>query len=101
MPEFISHFFLLPQNVPLVISCSMSGWSVAAAHPGGCWAMYRSSARMTAELPTVQPRASVASWLSPWRSWAVSRLSVWVRGYRGCFLRVGFLAVIQRDHISS
>lgn len=87
--EITSHFFLLPQKVPLVISCSMSGWSIVAAHVGGCWAAYRSSARITAELPTVHPNASVASWLSPWSTWAVSRLRVWVRGKRGCFLGVG------------
>jgi hypothetical protein len=99
--ELLSHFFLLPQNVPLEISCSMRGWSAVAAHPGGCWATYRISARMTAELPTVQPKASVASWLSSWSNWEVSRLSVWVRGYRGCFRGVGFLAAIRRDHISA
>jgi hypothetical protein len=51
--EITSHFFFLPQTVPLAISCSMRGWSVAAAQVGGCCATYRSNARMTAELPTV------------------------------------------------
>jgi hypothetical protein len=98
--EFTSHFFLLPQNMPLLISCSISGWSVAAAHPGDCWAAYRSRARITAELPTVQPNASEASWLRPWSTWAVSRLKVWVRGYKGCFRGVGLRVAIERDHIS-
>ena len=78
--EIIPHFFLLPQNMPESISCAISGWRVAAVHPGGCWETYRMSARITAELPTVQPKASVASWLSSWSNWEVSRLSVWVRG---------------------
>jgi hypothetical protein len=98
--KLASHFFLLPQNVPLVISCSMKGWSAVAAHPGGCWAAYRSRARITAELPTVQPSASEASWLRPWSTWAVSRLKVWVRGYNGCFRGVGLRGAIHRDHIS-
>jgi hypothetical protein len=88
--KFTSHFFLLPQNVPLVISCSMSGWSAAAAHPGGCWAAYRSRARIIAELPTVHPRASEASWLSCWRRRSASWLSVKVWGESGCFLGVDF-----------
>jgi hypothetical protein len=93
--EFISHFFLLPQNVPLVISCSIRGWSAVAAHPGGCWATYRSNARMTAELPTVQPRASEASWLSCWRRRSASWLSVKVWGKSGCFLGADFARAIS------
>src|SRR3954454_19430050 len=86
--------------MPESISCAIRGWRVAAVHPGGCWATYRMSARITAELPTVQPKASVASWLSSWSNWEVSRLSVWVRGYRGCFRGVDVRVAILRDHIS-
>lgn len=73
--EFITHFFLLPQKMPLAISFSMSGWSVAAAHVGGCWAACRSRARIIAELPTVQPSASEASWLRCRRMVSVSWVS--------------------------
>jgi hypothetical protein len=83
--EFISHFFLLPHSRPLAISCSMSGWSVAEAQAVGCCATYRSRARITAELPTVQPRASEASWLSCWRRMSASRVSVWERTMRKGF----------------
>ena len=99
--EFISHFFLLPQTMPLAISRSISGWSDVEAHAGDCWATYWSRARITAELPTVQPRASEASRLSCWSNWSVSRLSVWVRGTSGCFFGVGLERAIMRDHISS
>ena len=58
----ISHLFLLPQTMPESISCAIRGWSVAAAHSGDCWAAYRIRARTTAELPTVQPKVSEASW---------------------------------------
>jgi|SRR5712664_85434 len=98
--EFISYFFLPPQMRPLAISCLIRGWSVAEAHEAGCCATYWSRARITAELLTVQPRASEASWLSCWRSRSVSRLSVWVRGRRGSFFGVGLGRAIQRDHIS-
>jgi hypothetical protein len=101
LTEITSHFFLLPQTVPLAISRSISGWSDVEAHAGDCWATYWSRARITAELPTVQPRASEASWLSCWSNRSVSRLSVWVRGRSGCFFGVGLERAIQRDHISS
>jgi hypothetical protein len=98
--EFIPHFFLLPQMVPLVISCSIRGWSAVAAHPGGCWATYRSSARMTAELPTVHPSASEASWFSSLRMVSASWVNVWERTTSGCFWGVNFGRAINRDHIS-
>jgi hypothetical protein len=98
--EIIPHFFLLPHRRPLAISCSMKGWSAVVVHAGGCCSTYRSRARMTAELPTVQPSASEASWLSCWRRWSSFRLSVKVRGKRGCFLGVDLGRAINRDHIS-
>lgn len=93
--EFISHFFLLPQKMPLAISFSISGWSVAEAHGGDCWAACRSRARTTAELPTVQPRASEASWLSCRRMVSASWVSVWERATRGSFFGVGLERAIR------
>ena len=100
--EIISHFFLVPQNVPLAISRSMSGWRDVEDQVEGCWAMYWSKARITAELPTVQPKASDASWLSRWRRWSASWLSVKVWGKSGCFLGVGFVCAIREiiSHVS-
>lgn len=98
--ELLTHFFLLPQKMPLAISCSMSGWSVAEAHAVGCCATYRSRARIIAELPTVQPRASEASWLSCWSRMSASRVSVWERTTRNGFFSAGFARAIGRDHIS-
>jgi hypothetical protein len=83
--EFISHFFLVPQTVPLAISCSISGWSDSETHAGVCWLVYRSKARIIAELPTVQPSASEAPWLSCFRMVSASWVSVWERTTRGCF----------------
>jgi hypothetical protein len=100
LSEFTSHFFLLPQTMPASISFSISGWSVVGAHEVGCCATYRSRARTRAELPTVQPKASEASWLSCWRRISASRVSVWVRATRKGFWGADFLAAIQRDHIS-
>ncbi len=84
--ELLSHFFLLPQKMPLAISCSIRGWSDAEAHACGCWLAYRSKARITAELPTVQPSASEASWFSCLRMVSASWVSVWERTTRGSFL---------------
>jgi hypothetical protein len=87
--EIIPHFFLLPHSRPLAISCSIRGWSAVEAQVVGCCATYRSRARITAELPTVQPSASEASWLSCWRRISASRVSVWERttrkGFAGFF----------------
>ncbi len=83
--EFTSHFFLLPQKVPLAISRSMSGWSAVAAQVGGCWSAYRRRERTIAEPPTVHPKASEASWLRRWRIVLVSSVSECVRGMSGCF----------------
>jgi hypothetical protein len=100
LTEIISHFFLLPQKMPVAISFSISGWRVVEAHVGDCWAVCRSRARTTAELPTDQPRASEASWLSCLRMVWASWVSVWERTTRGCFFGVGLRRAIQRDHIS-
>ena len=98
--EIISHFFLLPQKRPLAISCSISGWSVAETQEGGCCQTYWRRARITAELPTVQPSASEASWFSSFRMVSVSWVNVWDRTTRGCFGGVDLGRAINRDHIS-
>src|SRR5688500_9724294 len=79
------HFFLLPQTVPLLISSSMRGKRADDAHAGGCAFTYRSKARITAELPTVQPKTSEACWLRFRNVRSVSAVSEWDRMTEGSF----------------
>jgi hypothetical protein len=93
--ELVSHFFLLPQTVPLAISCSIRGWSKEEAHSGGCCLVYRTRARTMAELLTDQPSASVASRLRCRRRVSSSWVMVWERTRKG-----GFLGVVLERAIS-
>jgi hypothetical protein len=86
------HRFLLPQTVPLLISSSIRGKRADEAHAGGCAFTYRSRARITAELPTVQPKTSEACWLRFRKVRSVSVVSEWVRMVNGSFVE----RVIQR-----
>jgi hypothetical protein len=84
--------FLLPQTIPLLISSSIKGKRADEAHAGGCAFAYRSRARITAELPTVQPKTSEALWLRFRKVRSFSAVSEWVRMVSGSFLA----RVIQR-----
>lgn len=93
--EIVTHFCLLPQTVPALISSSIRGWSVVVAQEEGCCATYRSRARTTAEWPTVHPSRSEASWLSRSSTRLSSWLSVWVRGKSIRFGGVRFARAIS------
>lgn len=97
MHELLTHFFLLPQMTPWAISCSISGWRVVDGQEDGCSAAYRTSARRIADLLTVQPNASVASWPSCWRNSSASRVMVWVQMIVGFFRSGGFRFAMKRD----
>ena len=86
--------FLLPQTIPACISCSMRGASVVDTQEEGWAVAYRKRARTTAELLTVQPMISDASWLSRCKVRSFSSVRVWVR-MKSDFLRgVGFRVAI-------
>jgi hypothetical protein len=90
-----SHRFLLPQTVPLLISSSIRGKRADDAHAGGCAFTYRSKARITAELPTVQPKTSEAYWLRFRKVRSVSVVSEWVRMVKGSFVERAIQRVIN------
>lgn len=98
--ECISHFFLLPQTKPSEISRSMTGKSTVAFQDGGCCDAIVRRARTTAELLTVQPSASDASWCMRWRKRLVSVVSEWVRMMSGSLFGWGLRVAIQRVHNS-
>jgi hypothetical protein len=87
--------FLLPQTVPLLISSSIRGKRADEAHAGGCAFAYRSRARITAELPTVQPKTSEACWLRFRNVRSVSAVSEWVRMVIGSFVGCAIQRVIN------
>ena len=74
--EIIPHFFF-PHSLPPCISFLTSTNSASDAG-GPCWSIWRTSARTMAELLTVLPRKSVASWLSRWRVPTTSAVRVTV-----------------------
>ena len=82
--ELLTHFFLLPHMTPAFSSRSTSRNSASIAG-GPCLAIWRTNARIIAELLTDRPRKSEASRLKRWRRVSTSWVRVWVRIRKGCF----------------
>ena len=64
---------------------SARGKRMVDTQEDSCGAAYWRRARTIADLPTVQPMASVASRLRRWRNSSASRVSVWVQMTVGGF----------------
>jgi hypothetical protein len=94
--DLLTHFFLLPHSTPASISCSTRGNSAVVFHSWGCCEACRMSARTSAELLTVQPRVSVASWLSCPKARCVLWVRLWVRIRNGCFVTFGLRDAMSR-----